>query len=103
MIAFCQFVGNLFEKVVTEGTADALQKSSIDALLLENLVDVGAGAANLCSKPSGAAPFFPKFFPDAITYMHTLVPRCRAMPRVSLTQQQTVKQKKRGQCSVYQN
>ena len=74
MIAFCQFVGNVFEKVVTEHTADAFQKRGVDAVFFENFINVGTRAANLRGKPSGTATLFLEFFPDAISYMHDSMP-----------------------------
>ena len=50
--------------------ANALQQLRIDAASLENLVHMGTGTTDLCSKPRHAIPLLLQFLLNVFSYVH---------------------------------
>ena len=60
--------------------ANALQQLRIDAASLENLVHMGTGTTDLCSKPRHTIPLFFQFLLNVFSYVHLRVLSAKRPP-----------------------
>ena len=60
--------------------ANTLQQLRIDAASLENLVHMGTGTTDLCSKPRHAIPLLFQFFLNVFSYVHLRVLSAKRPP-----------------------
>lgn len=63
------FVGDVFEEVVVEHAADALEQANVDIVVRKDFVDVRACTTNLRGEPRYRVSVFFEFGANKLSYM----------------------------------